>query len=539
MDVEEHGAVPITSDMLDPNTPDSVVVRDRARAPVTDPTLGIAVQRLSPGTPRHRLVAIGDSLTHGFQSGAIYNTDLSYPMIIAWELGWDDHFRRPHYEGFGGLPLNIEYVLRRLEHSYGDALDWWEVPLAAFEVRQLMAEMEDWWERGPGTQPSKTPGIKHNLGVYGWDVRDVIARNADNLRASLKPSKNQVLDQLVEDHNARAALRVLDTAYVDGQAQTPVGAARALGAEGTLQDPASGDGIETLIVAIGANNALGAVVKLEITWSADGYDDLEKKSAFTVWRPDHFESELARLVAEVRTIRARHVIFATVPHVTIAPIARGVNVKVRKGSRYFPYYTRPWVRDDAFDPRDEPHITAAQARAVDSAIDQYNDAIVAAVKKAREDGLDWYVVELGGMLDRLASRRYVNDPSARPDWWTPYELPEALRALDPEVNSHFFRSGPQGRLDGGLFSLDGVHPTTIGYGLIAQEIVAVMQRAGVEFHWGNGAVREGPIEVDFERLLALDSLLSSPPRSLQGDLKGLGWIDGRFAAFKRMLRSLG
>jgi hypothetical protein len=42
-------------------------------------------------------------------------------------------------------------------------------------------------------------------------------------------------------------------------------------------------------------------------------------------------------VTKVQQIRARHVIWCTVPHVTIAPVARGVASKVAPGSRYFPY----------------------------------------------------------------------------------------------------------------------------------------------------------------------------------------------------------
>lgn len=67
-----------------------------------DPTLGRSFSVDTEGTPRHRLVAIGDSLTHGFQSGAVFNTDLSYPAIIAKELGWFDEYRYPRYGGHGG-----------------------------------------------------------------------------------------------------------------------------------------------------------------------------------------------------------------------------------------------------------------------------------------------------------------------------------------------------------------------------------------------------------------------------------------------------
>ncbi len=78
------------------------------RTPVEDPSLGIHVKVTAEDTPRHRLVAIGDSLTHGFQSGAIFNTDLSYPAIVAHALGWSDYFRYPSYFGQGGIPLNLD-----------------------------------------------------------------------------------------------------------------------------------------------------------------------------------------------------------------------------------------------------------------------------------------------------------------------------------------------------------------------------------------------------------------------------------------------
>src|SRR5207342_648545 len=111
--------------------------------------------------------------------------------------------------------------------------------------------------------------------------------------------------------------------------------------------------------------------------------------------------------------------------------------------------------------------------------------------------LDWYLFDMGSILDRLATRRYIESPWARPPWWTPYELPPSLRALDPVPSTRFFRSGPDGRTDGGLFSLDGVHPTTIGYGILAQEFIKVMRRAGVEFRRPDGSVRSDPVTVDF------------------------------------------
>ena len=528
--------IEITEDMRDPDTPRTVDIKSEAPPPVTDPTLGIAVRIDRTGTPRHRLVAIGDSLTHGFQSGAIFNTDLSYPMIIAWEMGWDEFFRRPHYPGVGGLPFNIEFLIRRLEQTFSDRISWWELPLALFEVRQFLAEVEDWWERGPGATIPNELGIKHNLAVYGWDLRDTLSRNAQIEAGLIGKPRDPLLIPLVSNANERAALRVLQSARNNGRSFTPLEAAQALGQEGSVED-GTGTGIETLIVFLGANNALASVVQLKVKWSKDpGYDNLTLKAGYTVWDPDHFKRELDLVVGQVKGIRARHVIWATVPHVTIAPIARGVATKVRPNSRYFPYYTRPWITDDAFHPNDDPCITAAQARAIDSAIDQYNAAIVDAVRVARRDEQrDWYLLDMAGVLDRLAYRRY-RDPLARPDWWTPYELPPILEALAPPPDSRFMQTGPDGRTQGGLFSLDGVHPTTIAYGLMAQEFINIMQRAGVVFYLGDGRTpRHGAVNVDFRRLIGVDSLISHPPPSLTNDLALIGWLNEKLDVFKRLL----
>ena len=514
--------------MLDPNTPDEVQVTDTPREPVEDPTLGIPVEVNRESTPLNRLVTIGDSLTHGFQSGAIFNTDLSWPMIIAHEMGWAKHFRYPKYFGFGGLPLNLEFLIRELEDGFGDRARFWEFPLALFRARQFMDRVEDHWERGPGAHVPRIAGINHNLSVYGWDLRDALVRTAQMLESWIDKPTDAFFKQIVENASERAGLRVLESAQDgNGKSLTPFQAAARLGKEGTHEAPGDGDGIETVIVLLGANNALPSMLRLEVAWSEDGgYQDLGEKRRFTVWKPSHFQAELDLVAEEIKKIKARHVILGTVPHVTVAPIARGVGSKVRKGSRYYPYYTLPWIQDAEFDAKDDPHITEQQARAVDSAIDQYNVAITEAVRAARNDGLDWRLFEVAGLLDRLAARRYIDDPLARPDWWRKYELPPELKALSPEPDSRFFVSGSDGRTQGGFFSLDGVHPTTIGYGIMAQELINVMQQAGVGFYLGDGRTkRTGPVRVDFGRLISRDTLISNPPRSITSDLGLIGWID--------------
>jgi hypothetical protein len=490
-----------------------------ATQPVTDPTLGIAVDVDRTGAPPHRLVAIGDSVTQGFASGAVFQTTLSYPAIVAHELGWDG-LHVPSYPGVGGIPLNIERLLRTLDERYGTRVDWWEVPQALFTLRQCMDEVEDYWERGPGSGHPVVAPPRHLLAVYGWDLRDALERTADTELATVRPPRDDLVNQLVSDHGARAALRVLPNSTAAQRAGTAFDAAAALGADGDASH-----GVETLVVALGSNNALGTVTNLRVAWSGPGFDTLAGKSDYTVWRPEHFRAELALVAAQVRRVRARHVVWCTVPHVTIAPFARGVAAKPA-GSRYFDFYARPWIVDDEFDPRRHRHLTGAEAHDVDAAIDAYNDDIVATVAAARTDGLDWYVCDVATLLDRLAVRRYVEDPAARPDWWTPYVLPPELAALNPPPDVRFLTTTPDGRrATGGLFSLDGVHPTTVGYGLLAQELISVMERAGVEFHHMDGSVRPTPVRVDMARLVRRDTLLTTPPRNVTSGVEVLGWAD--------------
>jgi hypothetical protein len=494
------------------------------------------------------LVTVGDSLTHGFQSGAIFNTGLSWPAIVAYEAGFGG-FRHPDYAGYDGIPVNFEYIVRELDAKFGGRIKGLNILVAMWTVRGLMGTIAKYWQSGQGSKVPVTPAINHNLATFGYDLRDALSLAPDNIEKRIVFSNHSWLLPVTSHAKERAALRSLP--YHDAHnassfpSMTSLQAAKALGEEG---DP----GIETLCVILGANNVLGTVFSLDLQWSQDdGYSRLgtgdkgeDGKDCFNIWQPQHFAAELEQVAEAVRGIKARHVIWGTVPHVTIAPLICGIGDRHRhasgRRSRYYDYYTRPWLKT-RFDPGVDKYLTAAQARTIDSAIDQYNESIVATVRAGRQSGLDWRIVDLCGVLDRLASRRYITVHDARPSWWEAfggeYPLPNVIANLVPHVDSQFFTSDPTGRTQGGLFALDGVHPTTIGYGIMAREVLRVMDDAGVTMRKPNGTSRAPGTDVDFQRLLQKDSLNASPPRSLADVLGIIGWGDATIEIIGNALKS--
>jgi hypothetical protein len=491
----------MTSDLpaeyLDPRTPPDVIVTDVVPPPITDPTLGVALGAPAagtpppPATPSRPFVVLGDSLTHGVSSGAVFHTDLSWPAQVAAAMGVGD-FTFPTYGGpLDGLPFNIETLLRKLQQSFGDDISLFEKVRLPVVLHGLGDANEDYWERGPGSAPPPTDVRYDNVAIYGWDVRDALSSTSHRAATNAgPPQKDDLFGVKPDDDNDIAAWSVLRPFGPDG---TEVAAAEWHGANG---------GIGTLVVMLGANNALDAVVSKDVSWSDVGYDDLDTNSQYNVWRPTHFAHEYDELVGRLRGIPTQRVILATVPHVTIAPIAYGVNPehpgeKWRTGSRYFPYYTDPWIEETHFKPSKHRHLTHQQARAIDSAIDQYNGTICDAVRAARHDGRDWFVFDLCGLLDALAYRRYAaDDDAAKKNGWVQYQLPPELADLD----TRRFDADEDGRHAGGLIGLDMIHPTISGYGVVAHEVLAVLATAGI-----------ASTPIDFAAVRASDTLVSDPP----------------------------
>ena len=101
----------------------------------------------------------------------------------------------PRYPGFGGLPFNIEYVRRELEDRFGATTNPFELPFAVFKVRNLMNDIEEYWERGRGVVPPNIGAYNHALAVFSWDLRDALEKTAAICATAAANPTNNLLVQ--------------------------------------------------------------------------------------------------------------------------------------------------------------------------------------------------------------------------------------------------------------------------------------------------------------------------------------------------------
>lgn len=519
----------------------SVTSRNRNQIDTSETTI-LAGQ--SGASMSVKLVTLGDSLTHGFQHASIRRTHWSFPGMVARALQIPDpQFRQSSFqgiiagspEGIGGPLLDLEVLMRVVSEACGGHLNVRRPLKPLLALYKLMSLVEDYWERGPGSQPSNTGPLHHNLGSWGFDLLDSVTLSERVCKENTPKPKNNLFDQIPEFGMYRSARRVLNPSFENKfQDATMFDAARAIArAEG---------GIENLLITLGANNVLASCVRLRLVWSeTSDLDKLAHERTCTIWRPEHFDKLYKRLAEKAKDVDAKRVFVATVPHVTVPPVTRGVtpNWKERgvpeRDGNYYEYYTRFWTWDKYFDPNEDPCFTRDQAKLIDGVIDEYN----ATIRKVAEDN-GFYVVKLHEVLDDLAYRR--ND--GRPKYELPPELVSALREnpktrhrVRPDdtvlLDTRFFKIPQQHpkndepsevwqeQFQGGLFGLDGVHPTTTGYGIIAHEVLKTMRNQAK-------MLEADPANLAWSDIVANDTLLCDPPAILASLERTLDTLFSKF-----------
>lgn len=456
-------------------------------------------------SPKHKLVVLGDSTSQGFQNGGVYRTDLNFPNFLqkCWDPAPD--FEQPLFTAQAGIPLNLEVLARGISDEFGDTTEWNEYLPAISHLYTTLKRVKKYWEGGikPLQRQRETP--YHNQSVWGFSMNDAWMVTEQNSREHIEtqPETFSIFDML-PDHAMYVTSRlVLNPSFGEKfKDHTQIDNVQ------YLQDHG---GIENLIVTMGHNNIIGAVSDLKLVFSEE--EELEKfpsERNYTIYRPEHFEIEFRKLAEKVSKIGAERIITQTIPYVTIPPVTRGVNLddSSKKNIGYFEYYTRFWIWDSDFNPDIHPHLTKEEAITLDQHVDEYNTIIR---EVAEEYG--WITVPLNRYVSGVARRR-LGGKKRIP---YPQEFREAMARNPmtehlvsgsdmPKLSTDYIRIDEEsGKVyKGGIFSLDGIHPTTIGYGLVAYIYKKTMEEHGIEF--------DKPL--DWDHIISSDTLVTDPPYTL-------------------------
>jgi hypothetical protein len=486
-----------------------------------------------------KLFTIGDSISQGFMSGAAARTDQSYSTILASLLN-AQNYNYPSWPK-EGLPFNIETIFRRLEKRLGSNISGlFEWPVALNMINNYLDEVEDFYERGKGdiNHPFSDKPY-NNVAVRGFDIAYSWLINPELCRKhiELSPNKQDNWWGMVDEALLRTSLKVLEA-----------------GTSEKISNPSQLDwlayhhkneGVENIILWLGANNALGTVLDLNIKQtSIDGtafakgpekvsFDD-RKRAGWNLWHPEDFRVEYKFMLDKVISILEDNpnavdykVFIGTVPLVTIAPLIKAVGgpedreqieveewvvnqanpapmgketlkwPKSKESSysygKYYPYFAFA----DSFD-ISLPHLNMQQALHIDDTIRMYNKIIQELVADANKQlGTPrFYLVDISTVLTSMAIKRNNFNPT--------YEYPDFFKYAYPKVDTRYYGTTRNGEIKaGGIFSLDGVHPTAIGQGIIAYEFLKVMKLAGS--YTGNPS-----IAIDWKSIFASDTLYSQP-----------------------------
>lgn len=461
-----------------------------------------------------KLFTIGDSISQGFMSAAAAKPHLSYGTLLAKALGEASYAYLSWKEEFH-LKADLELIMRTLERRFGTNIRGLEWPGALATINEVLDTAEDYYEKGEGRfgQPASDRRWFNSVAVEGMDVADAWLVTPNACRKKLeetgnKAARTDTLFGVASDSFYRNAYRVLNPQ--GEKTEDEYGDYSALG---WLDHHARGEGVENAIVWLGANNALGTVLRLKISQTPGDGSPIARsraeRSEWNLWHPRDFELEYRRLLERVDASMAKNqardwnVFVGTVPFVTIAPLAKGMGdprpVDDHAGLKglYYQYYSYFALSAESAV-KSGVYLSFRDALHIDRTIAEFNRIIktqVAALND-KHGTPRYHVVDLGDVLSQMAWKRNRGQPT--------YVYPEELQFVFPPVDTKYYDVRPDGAIEGGgIFTLDGIHPTATAHGIIAWEFMKVMQRVGV---------LSRDAKLDWGAILSSDTLRTKPIR---------------------------
>lgn len=478
-----------------------------------------------------KLFTIGDSISQGFMSLAAARTDLSYSTLLAQKLGLQIQKDYSFADWNERIPLDVETIMRRLNQRYGANISNIEWLTVLQTINDVVDRAEDYYESGDGN-PEKPYGdgsieAFNNVAVWGFELADawqVTPRLcADEIGQSRRRFFNDGYLTGPDSPMYRTALKVLNPSlkkkYEDFSQL-----------DWLEKHAAAAAGIENTVLWLGANNALGTVTSLKINQTPNnrdlrphkvGHVERLKVRKWNLWHPEDFAEDYQVLLDKVDAIMQKNkatdwkVFVGTIPLVTIAPLTKGVGETTDMGDGkgiYYKYYTYfPFEID--FARESGVHLTMQDAVHIDDCIRSYNKSIIKIT-----DGLNtkngkkrYHVVDICKALQEMAYKRNNSQPT--------YDFPDYFDFIYPMVNTKYYHADVGGQMkQGGLFTLDGVHPSAIGHGLLAYEFLKTMNAAGATDV--KGKIVSAKFTDDEWRTIFNNDTLYSKPITLMQELYG-------------------
>jgi hypothetical protein len=230
-----------------------------------------------------------------------------------------------------------------------------------------------------------------------------------------------------------------------------------------------GEGVENLLLWLGANNALGTVVGLKVKQTLNDPNNrphllphVEREAAgWTLWHPADFAAEYAELLDRVDKAMSQNVypdwkvFVGTVPPVTIAPLAKGVGptyqVTRKNGatgedetSVYYKYYVYFLFDEDLVHRNDGLYLELKDALHIDDCIREYNSAIRALVEAKNADHRTkrYHIVDIFQMFQDIALKRNAGEVSTTFPTTSTLPTPRSTRGTTtPTLTADCARAG--------------------------------------------------------------------------------------------------
>jgi lysophospholipase L1-like esterase len=408
---------------------------------------------------RPELMAIGDSLYQGVRSLTIKNgmTQLSAPALTAEALSIRHKFSCPDPKR--PILVDMEKWLRLLPEISA--------------IKEDLAKNTDHWFSRPASLSGRL--LFENVSIASATIADLYCHTwqtaDDYLKALPRGTKNKIkkldfsgLDfgAIVQALNTRFTLNPSSKVTFRNLSQVGIVAAR---------KP------KRLLVNIGSNNGLW-----EMAFEANPRARMK------------FKAELRTLAKELNALppEVEHIYFnnlglpSTVPNLMPLPdtIEWHEDNKPGKGNYYKKYENRFGFGYG--------RMTGKQLQKLDERVAQANIESKDILNVAFDDKSRLHIVDLAGLLVSYDSKHQKRTAK------NVIKLKNGKTITDVMINAglfgHFRRGGTQG--------LDGMHPTVVGYGLMAQRVLDAIEKAEPEVH---------PMKVDLDEAFDRDKLLNDMP----------------------------